>query len=78
MRQGEALCTREVSGFYFCKRLFAFCFFVLFPEDHLCRATKRRCFRNTKEVSNICSIILLFILTTETVLFKQRQELYWL
>ena len=31
-----------------------------------------------KEVSNIPSIILLTILTVETVSWKQSQELYWL
>ena len=38
MRQGQALCTRDVSGFHFCKRLSAFCFLfylqkIIYPQQ---------------------------------------------
>ena len=48
---------------FFCKKQFIV--FFKFPEDHLSRATN-------------LYIILLSMLTTEIVLWKQSERLYWL
>ena len=62
----------------FCRKQFVTVFLNLQKAMYPNQRTGDDAWEIWKEVSNICSIILLTMLTTELVSSKQNQELHWL